>query len=331
MYERPRLRDAGPAGRGRSPSSSRTRASACPPATPSAPTPRARDVTIVRDRGFGVPHVYGTTRAGRCSGSATSRAEDRLFFMDVLRHAGRARAVELRRRRRTPAMDAEQWAVAPYTEADLERQVDRAADLLGAEGEQIQRDADELHRRHQPVHRRGAARPDEAARRVRRRSASRRARSRGSPPTSSPPRRWSAGSSARAAASELRVVAARRRAAAALRQAPRRGARSRDFRAAEDPEAPTTVRGKRFPYQAPPKRARAGVARPDRGSLQLHSSSRRRPAARPRRRARRARALARLAAARRPTRCSSSGARVRERAPADGLRPAGRLLRRRRS
>jgi acyl-homoserine lactone acylase PvdQ len=42
----------------------------------------------------------------------------------------------------------------------------------------------------------------------------------------------------------------------------------RDFRAANDPEAPVTVFKQRFPYEIPPRHvARGSVARPDRGSL----------------------------------------------------------------
>ena len=41
-----------------------------------------------------------------------------------------------------------------------------------------------------------------------------------------------------------------------------------DFRAADDPEAPTTVRGRNFPYRASPKKVAPGsVALPDAGSL----------------------------------------------------------------
>src|SRR3954462_6885465 len=43
--------------------------------------PRA-DVTIVRDRGFGVPHIYGADRDGAMFGTGYAAAEDRLFFMD---------------------------------------------------------------------------------------------------------------------------------------------------------------------------------------------------------------------------------------------------------
>jgi Penicillin amidase len=51
-------------------------------------------VTITRDRGFGVLHVYGKTRSGTMFGAGYAGAEDRLFLMDVLRHAGRAELSE---------------------------------------------------------------------------------------------------------------------------------------------------------------------------------------------------------------------------------------------
>src|SRR2546423_408964 len=47
------------------------------------------DVTIVRDN-YGVPHIYGKTRAGAEFGTGYATAEDRLFFLDVFRHLGRA-------------------------------------------------------------------------------------------------------------------------------------------------------------------------------------------------------------------------------------------------
>src|SRR3954454_9906356 len=52
-----------------------------------SPTP---GLTITRDEAFGVPHVYGTTRAAAIFGLGYVAAEDRLFLMDALRHAGRA-------------------------------------------------------------------------------------------------------------------------------------------------------------------------------------------------------------------------------------------------
>jgi len=48
------------------------------------------DVTIVRDKQFGIPHIYGSTRAGGEFGLGYAAAQDRLFFIDILRHLGRA-------------------------------------------------------------------------------------------------------------------------------------------------------------------------------------------------------------------------------------------------
>src|SRR5919198_6142851 len=92
-------------------------------------SPRS-DVTIVRDRAFGVPHIYGTTRDGAMFGLGYAGAEERLFFMDVLRHAGRAELAGFAGGSNAE-MDREQWEVAPYTEADLTRQAEHLDDVLG--------------------------------------------------------------------------------------------------------------------------------------------------------------------------------------------------------
>ena len=47
-------------------------------------------VVIQRDAGYGVPHIYGDTRADTMFGAGYAGAADRLFLMDVLRHTGRA-------------------------------------------------------------------------------------------------------------------------------------------------------------------------------------------------------------------------------------------------
>src|SRR2546421_3886115 len=81
------------------------------------------DVTIVRDR-YGVPHIYGSTRDGTEFGIGYATAEDRLFFIDVFRHVGRAELSSFAGG--DPAnrkLDRQIWAVSPYTEADLNRQV----------------------------------------------------------------------------------------------------------------------------------------------------------------------------------------------------------------
>jgi acyl-homoserine lactone acylase PvdQ len=82
-------------------------------------------VTVVRDRSFGVPHIFGDTRYATMFAQGYTTAEDRLFLMDVLRHLGRARLSEFLGA--SPAnvhMDREQLAVAPYVESDLTAQLD---------------------------------------------------------------------------------------------------------------------------------------------------------------------------------------------------------------
>ncbi|HMJ35325.1 MAG TPA: penicillin acylase family protein [Baekduia sp.] len=106
----------------------------------SSVSPRG-DVTIVRDAGYGVPHIYGTTRGGAMFGEGYAAAQDRLFFIDVLRHAGRAQLSSFAGGAPgNRAMDQEQWALAPYTEADLQQQIDQFDELYGADGRQLQAD-----------------------------------------------------------------------------------------------------------------------------------------------------------------------------------------------
>ncbi|MGH2798272.1 MAG: penicillin acylase family protein [Thermoleophilaceae bacterium] len=98
-------------------------------------------MTIVRDAGFGVPHVYGTTRSGTMFGLGYVGAEDRLFVIDVLRNSGRARLSSFAGG--SPGnreVDRDQWRLAPYTEADLQRQYNLADDVYGAAGAGLQRD-----------------------------------------------------------------------------------------------------------------------------------------------------------------------------------------------
>lgn len=90
--------------------------------------------TIVRDKAYGVPHIYGDTRADTMFGAGYAAAQDRLFFMDVLRHTGRAELASFLGGSNAGA-DASQWRFAPYTEADLERQVTQLPRLYGAAGE----------------------------------------------------------------------------------------------------------------------------------------------------------------------------------------------------
>jgi acyl-homoserine lactone acylase PvdQ len=102
----------------------------------------APGLTVTRDRAFGVPHVYGTTRSAAMFGLGYVAAEDRLFFIDALRHLGRGQLSSFAGGAAgNRAQDAEQWAIAPYTEADLQRQADQLDELYGDEGRVLQQDA----------------------------------------------------------------------------------------------------------------------------------------------------------------------------------------------
>jgi acyl-homoserine lactone acylase PvdQ len=92
-------------------------------------------VTIQRDSAYGVPHIYGDTRADTMFGAGYAGAADRLFLMDVLRHTGRAELASFLGGANAEA-DAGQWSFAPYTEADLEKQIVQMPQLYGAAGQQ---------------------------------------------------------------------------------------------------------------------------------------------------------------------------------------------------
>jgi acyl-homoserine lactone acylase PvdQ len=226
-------------------------------------------LTITRDRPFGVPHVYATTRNAAMFGLGYVGAEDRLFFMDVLRHAGRGTLSSFAGGDAgNREMDAEQWRDAPYTEADLQRQADQLDDLYGDEGRKLQTDAAEyvagvnqyisearLDVTKMPGEYTAIGRPLEP---------------------------WKVtdviataslvgGIFGNGGGDELTQMELRR--AFRVRYGSRRGTRLwREWAAYEDPDAPTTVRGKRFPYQTPPRRpAPDGAAIADAGSLQRTS------------------------------------------------------------
>jgi acyl-homoserine lactone acylase PvdQ len=220
-------------------------------------SPRS-DVTIVRDRGFGVPHVYGANRDGAMFGLGYAGAEDRLFFMDALRHAGRGQLSSFAGGANA-AMDAEQWEVAPYTEADLERQAAQQPAIIRRDVEnyvaginryiaEAKLDPTKLPGEYAAIGRPQGPDPWTPADVV---------------ATAS----LVGGIFGRGGGNEL----AWSEVAMALetRFGRRAGARVfRDFRAAEDPSAPVTVLGRRFPYQVRSRRPR-GVARPDPGSLRM--------------------------------------------------------------
>ena len=100
-------------------------------------------VTILRDKTYEVPHVYGATRGDTMFGAGYASATDRLFLMDALRHAGRARLSELigpGEDDENLKMDAEQLKIADYSERELQSMIDTTAADAGSEGERIKRD-----------------------------------------------------------------------------------------------------------------------------------------------------------------------------------------------
>ncbi len=231
-------------------------------------SPRA-GVTIIRDAPFGVPHVYGTTRGDVMFGAGYVGAEDRLFFMDSLRNSGRGKLSEFAGGA-NKSMDAGVWDDAPYTEADLQRQYDQADDLYGAEGAQLQQDVSEyvagINAYLAVLAGTPALRPGEYA-----------LLGQTLEPWDETP--WKVTDVIATAAliggifgkgGGGEVSNAEIFSAAKARFGKVKGIKVwRDFRRANDAEAPTTVEGRRFPYQVrkPGRIKRKAVAIPDRGSL----------------------------------------------------------------
>jgi acyl-homoserine lactone acylase PvdQ len=222
------------------------------------------DVTVVRDH-FGVPHIYGATRSGAMFGIGYITGEDRLFFIDVLRHVGRAQLASFAGG--APAnveLDREIWATAPYTEADLQKQVDQKRPGFVKEADRLRADAkayvDGVNAYIAEARLNPLKMPAEYA-------------AIGQP---GGPDDWNPRDSVAVATLVGAIFGAggggELPSALVLQQARKRfGKRGgnrvwRDFRSANDPEAPTTVRGRAFPYEPSPKHAH-GVALPDRGSL----------------------------------------------------------------
>src|SRR3954471_314092 len=216
-------------------------------------------VTIVRDKGYGVPHVYGDTRADVMFGAGYAGAQDRLFLMDILRHTGRAQLSSFAGGSAgNREMDRTQWGLAPYTEQDLQRQYDQAPAIGGADGVQLQQDVTEyIAGINEYI--------DEAK----------------LDPTKMPaeyaafgkqPDPWKV-TDVIATASLIGGIFGKGggnelRSALLLQSLERRfgtakGKRAwRDFRAKEDPEAPTTIKKTRFPYETTAPFATKGLALP---------------------------------------------------------------------
>jgi acyl-homoserine lactone acylase PvdQ len=98
-------------------------------------TDGTRTAVIKRDT-FGVPYVYGTTRADVMFGTGYATAEDRTFLMDALRHVGRGRQSDFLGTPVADTLDADLAIKAGYDEAELQAQADQLAARFGADGAQ---------------------------------------------------------------------------------------------------------------------------------------------------------------------------------------------------
>src|SRR3954451_12801953 len=194
-------------------------------------------------------------------------AEDRLFFIDVLRHLGRAQLTSFAGGAKgNQDFDISQWQNAPYNEEDLQKQIDLGDDVYGAEGAQLQGDLEQYtaginayidEAKLNPV-----KMPGEYA-------------ALGRPLGPDP---WK-GTDAIAIASLVGGIFGKGGGqelpwAQLLQnfQAKFGAARGRalwdGFRSADDPEAPTTVHGTKFPYEQVPKKVYKGSrALPDKDSV----------------------------------------------------------------
>ncbi len=103
--------------------------------------PRA-GVTIRRDH-FGVPYITGQTYEDTMFGAGFAGTQDRMFLMDILRHAGAGRTAEfVGGTEGNIAMDREQVRSAFYTRKEAQEQLEILAKENGAEGERLLRGAD---------------------------------------------------------------------------------------------------------------------------------------------------------------------------------------------
>jgi acyl-homoserine lactone acylase PvdQ len=237
---------------------------------PTAPSSDACEkVTIQRDA-YGVPHINGDTRLGAMFGAGYVAAEDRLFFIDVLRHAGRGELSAFAGGSNVE-MDRDVWESTPYTEAELQRQYELGDDVYGADGAQLQRDVEAyvdgvnqfiaealVDPTRMPVEYDALGQP-------------------------LGPDPWKvtdviataslvAGIFGKGGGNEVNS-------ALVLESARERFGRKKgkrvwaDFRSQNDPESPTTVHGQAFPYETVPKRAKKvrGLALPDAGTTQAEN------------------------------------------------------------
>jgi acyl-homoserine lactone acylase PvdQ len=92
-------------------------------------------VTIARDAQYGVPRIYASTRAGAMWAAGYVTAEDRLFFMDVLRHTAEGTTAALLGSS-AAAADSAQLGVQDTSPQELTHQMESLPQTNGADGSQ---------------------------------------------------------------------------------------------------------------------------------------------------------------------------------------------------
>ena len=221
-------------------------------------------VTIVRDAAYGVPRVYGDTDADTMFGAGYIAGEDRLFLIDVLRHTARAQLSSfVGGAASNRAMDRVQWGIAPYTEADLQQQIDNAPKIYGELGTEMVARLEAfvagINAYIAEANLNPTKMPGEYA------------------AIAKSPEPWTptdviaeasliGGIFGKGGGNE--VGSAEVLNALVKRFGPRGGRRAwGDFRFKNEPEAPTTVLGRAFPYQTTQSFAKKGLAIPDAGSV----------------------------------------------------------------
>jgi acyl-homoserine lactone acylase PvdQ len=90
-------------------------------------------VTVYRDAQFGMAHIYGETRSDVMFGAGYATAEERLFAMDVLRHAAKGTLAELIGPDGAE-MDREQLTDQNFTDDELRKQFNDLPEKFGAAG-----------------------------------------------------------------------------------------------------------------------------------------------------------------------------------------------------
>ena len=229
-------------------------------------------VTILRDEAFGVPRIYGTTRANTMFGAGYAGAADRLFLMDILRHTGRAELSPFLGGGNVGS-DSSQWNFAPYTEADLRKQITQFPKLYGKVGRQSVADLNSYvaginaYIADAKANRRGAVMPIEYS------------------VLWNQPRvveKWKAtdviatasligGIFGAGGGGEVASAEAYNDLVDALGAVEAKAVWT-DFRAKNDPEAPTTIQ-QRFPYQTADPFQGKGRAMPDQGTVQRYQTA----------------------------------------------------------